>query len=476
MAFLHGVEVIEVSGGARPVSVVTSAVIALVSIAPQGDKQKLILVQNEQQASQFGIAHTDNKMRVALSRIFAQGSATVMAINIFDESAHVVTVSGEEHNVLGAAFKLDRLAVDGLVVSTVGGSPVELVLNTDYSYNATTQTVTIINNADYPDGTTLSCEYDAVTDDIDTDVSDAEVIGTVSGSDMTGMKLLAKAYSTYGFVPRIIISPYFSTRAAVAAEMLAQANALKAHAIIDAIEGATVAEVLAGRGSSSGAVDNFYTSSKRAVLAYLWVKATQPYTGETALEPMSPFLAGAMAVKDNTRGFWYSVDNTELVGVLDLEQVLTFNPSDTNTETNLINGAGVTTIAAWYGSGYRVWGGRSAAFPTNTEIDNFVCVRRTADIIHDSLILASLQFIGLPINTALRDDIRETGNTFMRTLFQRGAIVDGEVTYDPADNPPTSIAAGQLTFRLRFVPPPPLERLTFQSFIDITLLDAINAA
>jgi phage tail sheath protein FI len=475
MAFLHGVEVIEVSGGARPVSVVTSAVIALVSIAPQGDTQKLILVQNEQQASQFGIAHPDNHMRKALSRIFAQGSATVMCVNVFDDASHVVEIEEEPHEVLGGRFKLDKLFVGNLVITTTGGSPTTLTSGTDYTYNATTQEVTILTSGTYPDGTDLLCTYDAVTSDL-TDITDAEVIGTVSGSTLTGLKLLGKAYATFGFVPRIIISPYFSTRAAVAAEMLAQAEAIKAHAIIDAIEGATVAGVLAGRGSTAGAVKNFYTSSKRAILAYLWVEATQPYTGETDMEPYSPFLAGAMAVKDNTRGFWYSVDNTELRGVLGLEQVLTFNPSDTNTETNLINGAGVTTIAAWYGSGYLVWGGRSAAFPTNTEIDNFVCVRRTADIIHDSLILASLQFIGLPINTALRDEIRETGNTFMRTLLQRGAIVDGEVTYDPADNPPTSIAAGQLTFRLRFVPPPPLERLTFQSFIDISLLDAINVA
>lgn len=475
MAFLHGVEVIEISGGARPVSVVTSAAIALISIAPQGDTQKLILVQSERDAAQFGVEHPDNKMRLALSRIFAQGSATVMCINVFDDTDHVVEIEDEPHEVLGGRFKLDKLFVANLVVTTTGGSPVTLTSGTDYTYNATTQEVTIITSSTYPDGTDLLCTYDAVTSDL-ADVTDAEVIGTVSGSTLTGLKLLGKAYATFGFVPRIIISPYFSTRAAVAAEMISQATAIKAHAIIDAIEGATVAAVLAGRGSTAGAVKNFYTSSKRAILAYLWVKASQPYTGAIAAEPYSPFLAGAMAVKDEEKGFWFSVDNTELRGVLDLEQVLTFNPSDTNTETNLVNGAGVTTIAAYYGSGYLAWGGRSAAYPTNTEIDNFVCVRRTADIIHDSLTLSALQFIGLPINAALRDDIRETGNAFMRTLIQRGALIDGQVTYDPADNPPTSIAAGQLTYRLTFVPPPPLERLTFQSFIDISLLDALNAA
>ncbi len=475
MAYLHGVEVLEVSSGARSVSVVTSGAIALVSLAPQGDTQKLILVQNKQQAAQFGVNHPENYMRKALERIFQQGNATVFCINVFDGGSHANAVTGEEHTVTGGRFKLDRLFVANLVVQTDNVTPVTLASGTDYEYDANTQTVTILSNSTYPDGTVLVCAYSAMTNDLENDVADEDIIGTISGADYTGLQLLDKAYSEFGFVPRILIAPHFSERQAVAAELLAQAAALNAHAILDAPEDVTVSEVLAGRGSTAGAVKNFYTSSKRAILAYPHVFAAQPYTGLEALEPLSTYLAGAMSNKDTTRGFWYSIDNTELVGVLRPEFTLTFDPSKTNTDTNQLNAAGITTIASWFGSGYRIWGSRSAAYPTNTEVDNFVSVRRTADILHDSLVLASLQFIGLPINVALRDDIRATGNEFVRTLIQRGALVDGEVTYDPADNPPSQIAAGQLVYRISFAPPPPLERLTFLSFLDTNLLAALNA-
>lgn len=471
MAFLHGVEVIELSSGARPVNVVISAVILLVSIAPQGVPNELLLVQSENDAAQFGFEHPDNLMRKAISRIFAQGSATIVCVNVFSEADHVEAVSAESQTVAGGRVKLARLFYDNLVVKEGVDT---LVLDTDYSYDTATQVLTIINTTDYPDGTVLAIDYDAVTDTL-TDVADADIIGTVSGSTRTGLQLIDECYSQFGFVPRILISPYFSTRAAVAAELIEKAEAVKAHAILDAVKGATPAEVLSGRGSTAGTVKNFYTSSKRAILSYLWVNASQPYTSEVEAEPMSPFVAGAMSNKDNTQGFWVSASNTELRGVLGLERVLTFNPSDTNTETNLLNGAGVTTIASWYGSGYRLWGNRSAAFPTNTEPSNFVCVQRTADIIHDSLVQASLQFIDKPLNAALIDDIRATGNAFMRTLIQRGALIDGEVTYNPADNPEVELAAGHVTFRINFMPPTPAERITFLSLIDTSLLATLNA-
>ena len=480
MAYLHGVEVIQVSAGAKPVTVVTSAIIALISVAPFGNSNELILVQNEEQAAQFGIAHPLNYMRRNLSQIFAQGSATVVCVNVFDPSNHVEAITNDQQGVRGGKIRLAGLYLqDGsLEITTTGGSPVTLVDGTDYEYNPDTQVVTILNNSAYPDTTLLKCEYNSVTSDL-TDISDSEIIGTVSGSGVrTGLKLLDSCESRFGFVPRIIISPWFSERPAVATEMIARATYNRSHAIIDAKKGASVSDVLIGRGSTAGDVKNFYTSSKRAILAYLWVREALPYVLDNAegeLVPMSAFLAGAMAVKDNTRGFWYSVDNTPILGIIGAENVLTFKLGDPNTETNLVNGAGITTIATRYGSGFVFWGGRSAAFPTNTDIDNFVCVRRAADIIEDSLQQASAQFIGQPLNKALRDDIRATGNAFLRTLQAQGAIIDGDVKDLDADNPDTELAQGRLVLRVSFLPPAPLERLTYKSFLDISLYSTTSA-
>jgi phage tail sheath protein FI len=127
-----------------------------------------------------------------------------------------------------------------------------------------------------------------------------------------------------------------------------------------------------------------------------------------------------------------------------------------------------------FGTGIRTWGNRSAAFPTSTSPDNFIPVQRTADILHESLEQAMLQFIDRPINNALIDAIKETVNAFIRTLVGRGALIDGSCTYDPAKNPATEVAAGHLTFDLNFMPPTPAERITFESFIDINLLKSLG--
>jgi hypothetical protein len=81
-----------------------------------------------------------------------------------------------------------------------------------------------------------------------------------------------------------------------------------------------------------------------------------------------------------------------------------------------------------------------------------------------------LQYVDQPLNNALIDAIRDSVNSFIRTLIQRGAVIDGECTYDPAENPSTELAAGHVTFDITFMPPTPAERITFKSFIDINLL------
>jgi hypothetical protein len=82
---------------------------------------------------------------------------------------------------------------------------------------------------------------------------------------------------------------------------------------------------------------------------------------------------------------------------------------------------------------------------------------------------AMLPFIDRPINQGTIDSIRETVNAFIRTLIQRGALIDGKCIYNKDKNPPTQLALGQLVFDIEFLPPTPAERITFESFIDINL-------
>ena len=50
----------------------------------------------------------------------------------------------------------------------------------------------------------------------------------------------------------------------------------------------------------------------------------------------------------------------------------------------------------------------------------------------------------------------------------------GAASFNPNENPPAQIANGQLVFDIDVMPPPPAERITFEAFIDVTLLPQLG--
>lgn len=466
--YLHGVETIELKKGPVPVSVVKSAVIGLVGIAPKGTKNSLILVQNAQDAAQFGSELPGFTIPQALAAIFKQGAGTVLVVNVFDNTTDVVEVSAETKTISNGAAKLTYAPIKDLVVTNSAGTTT-FVLDTDYTVDDFGN-LTVLNFTSIPEASTIKATYKRLDPSL---VTSADIIGTISDTDVyTGLQLWDKSFSTFGFNPRILIAPGYSSTNTISAELIVKADKYRAHALIDAPAGTTVANAIAGRGPA-GAI-NFYTSNKRAILCYPMLKAFDTATDANQDRPYSQFLAGVIAATDNSDGYWVSPSNKEIKGVVGVERTITWAINDANTNANLLNEKGIVTVAAGYGTGFRTWGNRSAAFPTSTAPSNFIAVQRTADILHESLELAMLQFIDSPINNAVIDAIKETVNAFIRTLIGRGALVDGSCTYDPAKNPPTELAAGHLTFDLNFMPPTPAERITFESFIDINLLKSLG--
>ncbi|HSD03594.1 MAG TPA: phage tail sheath C-terminal domain-containing protein, partial [Gaiellales bacterium] len=303
----------------------------------------------------------------------------------------------------------------------------------------------------------------------------AVVGATITGTanPRTGAQSFLDAGQTFGFGPRLLLAPGFTSQASVREALTTLAEKLRAVALVDVPLGATPATVMAGR-AAGGAID-LVTSSPRVVLCYPHVRVADPAGGDPVLEPLSQHVAGAVAARDQVLGFHHSLSNAPLVGILGAERSLTASLTDANAETNLLNEVGVVTVLNAFGSGWRTWGNRSAAWPASAGPETFVAVRRTADVLLDSVEAAMLQYLDRPISTALIDEIAGTVNAYIRSLQARGALVDGRCTFDPNENPPEELAAGHLTFELTFMPPPPAERITFKSFIDASLLTAIAA-
>lgn len=480
--FLHGVETIEVLSGARPIRGVKTAVVGLVGTAPMFDVEAsdrtlnapTLVLNNRDARRLFGEQREGYTIPDALDAIFDQGAGIVIVVNVLNLATHVTVVAEPQasnftfnaaNTIQLAANSIKHFGVTNLVVKS-GDGITTYTAGTDYDLDANNGIVTRKTGGTIPALAAVRVSY-SYTDP--TLVQSSAIIGTVDGSgNRTGLKALQDSYNLFGFFPKLLVAPVFCTLAAVTAELLVEANKLRAMALIDAPIGTTFAQAIAGRGPT-GSI-NFNTSSQRAILCYPHARVYSTATDTEKLEPYSQRLAGVICAKDQERGYWWSPSNTEILGITGVERRLTAMINDPNTEVNLLNEAGVTTFFNSFGTGIRTWGNRSAAWPSLTHPLNFINIRRTADVIHESVEYSMLQFIDYPIDNGLIDAITESVNGFLRTLVARGAILDGQCTYDPSKNEPTQIALGQLVFDLDFMPPPPLERLTFESFINIDYL------
>ncbi len=289
----------------------------------------------------------------------------------------------------------------------------------------------------------------------------ADIIGT--STPRTGLQFIKELYSRFGFTAKLILCPRYNEEATVRAEMISLAEANRAMALIDSTGGMTVQEAITARGTG-GAYNN---SSYRCIPCYMRLK-----NGNDD-EYLSSRLAGVIAKNDDENGYWWSPSNNEIQGVTGVDRHLSSVMDDSASDLNLLNAAGWVTVYNSYGTGYRIWGNRSAAFPTKTDPLTFIAVQRTADIIAETIELSARQHLDKPITAAI-DMVLSDVNAFIRNIIGKGGLVDGKCTFIKSKNPTDQLAAGKLIFDYEIMPPTPSERISFEQVINTDLLSSIT--
>ncbi|MCV4272295.1 phage tail sheath subtilisin-like domain-containing protein [Pseudomonas capsici] len=460
--YLHGIETIEVSRGPRAIRVVKSAVIALVGTAPVGPVNAVTLSLNDTDGAQFGPADLDGfSIPKALEGIYDFGAGTVLVVNVLDPLVHRSNVVDQARSFGdNDLLKLGHGALQALTLKPAAAGNA-YVKDTDFTVDMLTGKVTRMRTGAIPVHGAVLADY---THADPSKVTLAEIVGAVNiAGQRSGIKAFADSYNTLGFFAKIFIAPWFSQLNAVSTELIAAATQVGGVTYIDAPIGTTVQQCIAGRGPA-GAI-NFNTSSDRVRLCYPHVKVLDTATSLERLEPLSIRAAGLRAKVDNDKGYWRSSSNQELLGVIGLERPLTARVDDASSEVNLLNENGITTVFNSFGTGLRLWGNRTAAWPTVTEMRNFEHVRRTKDIVDESIRYSSLQFVDMPVTDALLDSITESVNLFMRKLIGDGALIGGLCWYDQARNPQTELQLGHVLFNYKLTVPLPFERGTFETEI-----------
>ena len=388
--FLHGVEVIEIDSGPRPIRTVRSSVIGIIGTAPAADEEKfpynmpVLIAGSRAEAAALGGLGT---LPAAVDDIFDQTGAMLVVIRVPDGGAEEVPFVDPE--LLEFAPFIPNLP------QIIGGV-------------------------------------------------DAET------GQYLGVQAFLAAESEVHVTPRILIAPEYSHHPAVANELLSVAERLRAVVIADG-PNMTDADAIDYR-------DMF--GSPRLYLVDPWVKIWDAASNVEVVRPASARVAGLIAKSDAERGFWWSPSNREIRGVLGTARSVDFALGDVNARANYLNEHEVTTIIQK--TGFRLWGNRTCSADPKWA---FLSVRRTADMINESLLRAHMWAVDRNITKTYLEDVLEGVNAYLRHLRTVGAIINGRAWADPDLNTPDQISQGKVYIDFDFTPPYPAEHITFRSHL-----------
>lgn len=506
--FLHGVEVIEIDTGARPIRTVKSSVIGIVGTAPNAAPAATATLRYGSVGQGNGITFTaansgasGNKLAVWLKDPRATSSALsvskVATADGFNFTVSLATgadgvVTSTAAQVIAALSADEGISALMSAAGTVGssGSAVAIPMSkftylsggADEAFPLNTPVLVAGSRAEAAKlGAvgTLPNAIDAIFDQTgavlivvrvaegaDYAATQANVIGgiDVATGNYRGVHCFTGAESAVGFAPKILIAPGFTSDRPegnanpVVAELLGIAERLRSVIIADG-PNTTDAAAITYRGD---------WGSPRIYVIDPGVKVSRD--GALVDEPASPRVAGIISKSDNERGFWWSPSNREIAGIVGTTRQVDFTLGDFSSRANLLNEREVATIIRK--DGYRLWGNRTCAADQKWA---FLSVRRTADMINESILRAHMWAVDRNITRTYIEDVTASVNGYLASLKAQEAILGGECFPSPDLNTSQNVTQGKVFFDVKFTAPYPAEHVTFRSFLTDQYIEEVFA-
>lgn len=446
MTFLHGIEVIQTDDGLRPVRQAASSVVAIVGSAPEADamlfpiNQPVLLANAPRLAAKLGAS---GSLKSAIESIYRQSGAKIVVVRTNPNDDHplpAVTGNLTDHTGVYALLKSQaQLGVTPRILCAPGWTHqrpngVAAVQLTNHGSGYTSApSVTI---AAPPNGGSTAKAHAVVASD--ESLSKIELDDPGSG---------------YISAPSITITGSAAATASVAAVanpvtggLLVVAQRLRAIVVADAGSPTATYQEAVQYANDWG--------SDRLYLVHPGVRLAN----KAGYSAASAAVTGAIVRRDHERGYWWSPSNQILNGIDATARAVTFALSDTNAESHLLNEKGIATVVRH--DGFRLWGNRTQS---SDSIWTFLPVRRTADILYESLEQSFFWAIDRPFSSTLIEDIRDSIAAQLRVMRSQGAILNGRVWIDPELNDKQSLQNGQLYVDFDIEPAAPVERLTFRA-------------
>lgn len=474
MAQLHGVETIELTSGTVAVTTIQTAIIGLVGTAPDASVGTAAsgtsgtpILDNVVNFEATLVGRAGNVVRVVAlaATLDAENPAAIPTAAAWDAAALTLTVTlgcddkgvltataGDVVNAVGDVADSKVRATGegtGLVVpfnlQLAGGEDEPFPLNTPVAIVGTTMLSRLGDKGTLKQALTeINDQRNALV--VVVRVTENEDPAKQRAAVTAGISALSSSRSVTTYQPRILIATGFSEDDAAGKALETMAGKLRAVAYVDCAAGATLQEVVQRRQS--------YGARTELLRPRVQISDTD---GQLVYRPYSASAAGLRARIDYEKGWWWSKSNQEIKNILGVEQIDEFILGEENCDANLLNMQNVSTIIRR--AGFKHWGNRLCATDPQWRFES---VRRSADVIEDSIQETMLAYVDRPLDRENADDIIGTINAYMRQLVGLGAIFGGQAWLDVELNTAETLAAGVLYINYDFGPKSPTELISLR--------------
>ena len=359
--YLHGVEVVEVAQGARPVVPSETTFIGILGTALDGPSGEPRTTLGPVEAAALWGA--EGSIPEAIAAIHSQGRApAIAAVNALDPAAHVSAVADEpiEWGGVGETIRLAHSRVSGVSLKESDGTAIDAA---DFELDAAAGTLKVVSVDNVSAGDKSKASYSYLD------------ISKVTAADVAAAApKLCEAATASGETPSVLIAPGWTEKvtrdgsrvidsAPVASALAAVADSCRGIVVADG-PGTTRADALAYR-ATQGSRRMYVVDPKVKVLAA---------GGGTAEAPASGYVAGLIARTDAEAGWWASPSNRELRGIAGTSRFVSFGLGDPDAEANILNAAEVATLVR--ATGWRLWGNRTCSADPKWQFLSVVRTRR----------------------------------------------------------------------------------------------------
>jgi len=364
--------------------------------------------------------------------------------------------------VNGKVDTLEELNAWSIVVKNSGGT-VTYVKGDDYLLSLSPQNTWIITRVPSGDIPTDSTILQLTGDEPGGVVTSTEIIGgiDVPTGARSGLEVIEEVFPKTARVPGVIICPKWSKDPLVAAAMEAKSESINGCFACTCLIDVDTADVVTAQDVNEWKNDNNIVFPRQECLfgmpALVGSTVTKKFNFASQQGPLLQWT-------DTYRGLgipYHSPSNKNLrmtALLLDDDSEINMNLMD----ANMLNSQGVVTALNWIG-GWRSWGNRTAAYPSNSDVkDMFIPVRRMFDYIGNSIVLTIWQKVDEPGNRRLIDAVVNSIQLWLDGLTNSEALLGARVEFRHDENPTTEILNGHYVFHVYIAVPTPAEWLDFR--------------